>query len=368
MSNDWWTSSTSSTSNLNSNPNTQPFHTPQRPSQFQAHHQNSISRSTRFASNNVGDELDSEDLKMADSIKFLPSFANSPAGKLALGTSPQNTMSPNSATASMGQSMGVGGVGSPNEGRRSPGVRERVERDSPRHHRRSLLHQNSQLGSSILGGGGGGMAIDEDMPPTASLRDSVSENFNGQSQYRGNESGNPVDLPTPPTLLPTTSTTSLHVFGPPLPILASLQPYLSQFGTIQSYQPGPECSNWYIIQYTNPVSASYALRRHGDIIQGRYMIGFKVQNENSSNGLTVVPNSSTNQSTGTGAGTPIRVQEGKSIVKTRQPPQPIQKVNSTTSGGGNDYSWDELEDEGSKGGWSGWVSERLLISALLMMI
>lgn len=67
---DWWTTST--TSHV-------PFHTPSRPS----HHLASSSALTRprFA----GDELDPEDAKMAEGIKFLPSFASSPAGKLALG-------------------------------------------------------------------------------------------------------------------------------------------------------------------------------------------------------------------------------------------------------------------------------------------
>ncbi|WVW87092.1 hypothetical protein I302_109149 [Kwoniella bestiolae CBS 10118] len=346
MSNDWWTSSSSSTPQ-------QPFHTPQRPGQFQ--HSNSTNRSTRFSSNNVGDELDSEDLKMADSIKFLPSFANSPAGKLALGTSPQNSMSPSAGFGAVNNTMSMGGVGSPNEGRRSPGVRERVERDSPRHHRRSLLHQNSQLGSSSAFGGG--MAIDEDMPPTASLRDSVNENGNGAMQIRNNEVNNAVDLPIPSTLLPNQSTTSLHIFGPPLPILSSLQPYLSQFGPITSFAPGPEGSNWYIVQYSNPVSASYALRRHGDILQGKYMIGFKVVNESSQNGFTQSPGQGQGQMTSSGVGTPIRVQEGKSIVKPRA--APVKKVvNANGGGGGNEYNWDDTEEE-QKNGWGGWVSERL---------
>ncbi|KAK4684891.1 hypothetical protein P7C73_g5277, partial [Tremellales sp. Uapishka_1] len=119
-SSDWWTQSTSS------------LHTPQRP----------LTRS-RFAPT-PGDELDPEDARMADSIQFLPSFANSPAGKLALGTSPASASSPppqrRSPTARFNSSL-TGGAES-----------------SPRNSRNRTI--TSQL-------------VDDEMPPTTSLRDSV---------------------------------------------------------------------------------------------------------------------------------------------------------------------------------------------------
>ncbi|WWC92640.1 uncharacterized protein L201_007599 [Kwoniella dendrophila CBS 6074] len=401
MSNDWWTSSQS-----NSNSSSQyqqqhqhQFHTPQRPN---FHSQSSLNGSSRNYNNRYisagGDELDSEDLKMVDSIKFLPSFANSPAGKLALGSSPQSN-SGGGGGGGNSQSIGGGGfgfgtsstnnnnnnhnnstnIGSPNDsntGRRSPGVstnnRDRPERDSPRHHRRSLLHQNSQLGnSSVFGGGnnGGGMMIDEDMPPTASLRDSISGNNNNnsnqqqsQSQIRNNESSQSNELPQPSTLIPSSSTTSLHVFGPPLEILADLKEYLMQFGSIESYKKGPEGSNWFIVSYHNPVSASYALRRHGDILNGKYMLGFKVKNDQSSNGFQQQQQQQqqiSNNNRESTAGTPLKIQN-QSIVKQKQPPVSSTKklVQSSNNSNQNEYNWDDQDDQ-NKNGWSGWVSERL---------
>nr|XP_018260101.1 uncharacterized protein I303_07018 [Kwoniella dejecticola CBS 10117]OBR82259.1 hypothetical protein I303_07018 [Kwoniella dejecticola CBS 10117] len=405
MSNDWWTNSTSSSHGSTQTQSNGTYFTPQR--------QNTLSRSQRYAygsgqgqGQNVGDELDSEDLKMVDSIKFLPSFANSPAGKLALGSSPQNqNQFPSGATSSgnnasqpfgsfgaggagtgfnqggMGMSIGSPGSGNNNnldrseQGRRSPGVstsmRER-ERDSPRHHRRSLLHQNSQLGNSFAGPGGAAYSqLDEDMPPTASLRDSISGNGGGNSgggQVRNSNEASALELPTPQTLLPSSNTTTLHIFGPPVDVLSTLKPYLGQFGNITSFAPGPEGSNWYIVTYDSPISASYALRRHGDILNGRYMIGFKVHSDSSSNGCTLSstqnPNSNSTQNqqlqgnNNSGAGTPIRIQD-KSIIKPRQqPPNHSQhSTSATTQRPNNDYAWDDNEEQAS--GWSGWVSERL---------
>ena len=94
MSNDWWTQSTTAP------PSSYTYHTPSRPNLPRA----------RFA----GDELDPEDAKMAEGIKFLPSFASSPAGKLALGQSP--------AAGGMGMGMGMSGGSSPGN-RRSPTAR-----------------------------------------------------------------------------------------------------------------------------------------------------------------------------------------------------------------------------------------------------
>ncbi|WVQ95896.1 hypothetical protein IAU59_002995 [Kwoniella sp. CBS 9459] len=391
MSNDWWTSSTS----------TSTFHTPQRPGGGLTHStsSNALSSSrTRFAPHNstahahayghgnANDQLDPEDERMAEQIKFLPSFASSPAGKLALGTSPSQSTNMGFGAGSGGAGGGSGGgvagsggamgVSSPGEGRRSPTVGARFgnsvqERDSPRHHRRSLIHQPNSFGTGSAynagfgGAGAGGTAMDEDMPPTASLRDSTAD-----QGVRTAEVSQPVELPTPQSLIPSSTTTTLHIFGPPSDVLPTLKSYLTQFGAVESYKPGPDGSNWWIVNFGNPVSASYALRRHGEIINGRWMIGFKVANEGSTAGCTLVPGQSANQvqtqpnrGSSNGAGTPIRVQNGSIIKpKVNSTTQPITRTANnaigsvTNASSGNDYAWDEPENQG---GWGNWVSERL---------
>ncbi|ODN79288.1 hypothetical protein L202_03300 [Cryptococcus amylolentus CBS 6039] len=316
MSNDWWStpSRTAPTPNLT---------------------RSQSLRQSRYAPT-AGDELDPEDAKAADAIKFLPSFASSQAGKMTLGTSPTG-----------GMSTYGGYVGSPQGERRSPQGRlsgSVHEANSPRHttRARTLAHQSSVLGSSYNPN-----AMDEDMPPTASLRDSVTDTRSAPVLATN-------ELPTPPSLIPTRTTTSLYIFGPPSAILSTLEPYLAQFGTVQSYHPGPEGSNWYIVEFATPLAASYALRRHGDIIQGKWMIGFKVGNGGSMEGFNagaaaeggeavVVPPPA--------AGTPIRVQNA-SILRPKPVPQAVVKAAKS----GNEYAWDEPEGQP---GWTGWVTERL---------
>lgn len=163
MSNDWWSQTPSRYTST-------PIHPTLSRSQ-------SVSQSTRtrFA----GDELDPEDSRAADAVKFLPSFASSQAGRVALGTSPTGGMSMS--------------VGSPQGERRSPqgrlsgSVHERCvyvyhfcvigkltgDSNSPRHITRARsLAQSAALSSSTANGPA---PMDEDMPPTASLRDSVTE-------------------------------------------------------------------------------------------------------------------------------------------------------------------------------------------------
>jgi hypothetical protein len=103
MSNDWWGNAASPS-------------TPLR--------QNSLGRSGQQASR-FNDELDAEDMKMADGVKFLPSFSTSTAGKLLGGSSvtPSNGLG-------MSSSSGAGGPGSPGgfsppgmSSRRSPNTR-----------------------------------------------------------------------------------------------------------------------------------------------------------------------------------------------------------------------------------------------------
>ncbi|OXC85498.1 hypothetical protein J005_02125 [Cryptococcus neoformans] len=321
MSNDWWSQTPSRYTST-------PIHPTLSRSQ-------SVSQSTRtrFA----GDELDPEDSRAADAVKFLPSFASSQAGRVALGTSPTGGMSMS--------------VGSPQGERRSPQGRlsgSVHESNSPRHITRARsLAQNAALSSSTANGPA---PMDEDMPPTASLRDSVTET-RVATVVASNE------LPTPPSLLPTKSTTTLYIFGPPPNILSTLQPYLTQFGPIASYRPGPEGSNWYIVEYTTPMGAAYALRRHGEVLGGQWMIGFKVAIGGAMEGIGSAPGEgdaqgSSSQVPPPTAGTPIRVQH-KEILR----PKVVQPVVAKAAvKSGNDYAWDEPE---GSGGWTGWVSERL---------
>ena len=107
-SSDWWTSSTSQ------------LHTPQRPSSVPILNNRLLASGStaRFA----GDELDPTDAEMADGINFIPSFASSPAGKMAMGMSMGMGMtgSPGGGVGSSGP--GSGGI-SPPANRRSPTAR-----------------------------------------------------------------------------------------------------------------------------------------------------------------------------------------------------------------------------------------------------
>ena len=102
MSNDWWGNS--------ANPST-----PLR--------QNSLGRSSN-QNNRFNDELDAEDAKMADGVKFLPSFSASTAGKLLGGSSatPGNVLG---MSSSSGAGPGSPGGFSPPgmSSRRSPNTR-----------------------------------------------------------------------------------------------------------------------------------------------------------------------------------------------------------------------------------------------------
>ncbi|ORY34563.1 hypothetical protein BCR39DRAFT_513394 [Naematelia encephala] len=279
----------------------------------------STSHRTRFA----GDQLDPDDERMADGIKFLPSFASSPAGKFALGNSPANSTSPTAARSP----RGAGGV---------------VESSSPRNTRSrpSTSHQ------PIL--------LDEDAPPTTSLRD-ISDSHRSSSSMALTASSPPPpsSLPTPPSLLATPQTTSLHVFGPPPEQLHNLRAYLEQFGQVVAYKSGPSGSNWWTVEYASPTSASWALRRHGDIVSGRWMIGFKIGGAGSLAGCTLVdghtPPSAVGageMGMGSGAGTPIRPQSAAGAL--RKPKVQVKP--------GEEIPWDEGDVQQ---GWTGWIAERM---------
>lgn len=106
------------------------------------------------------------------------------------------------------------------------------------------------------------------------------------------------------------------------------------------------------------MGAAYALRRHGEVLGGQWMIGFKVAIGGAMEGIGSAPGEgdaqgSSSQVPPPTAGTPIRVQH-KEILR----PKVVQPVVAKAAvKSGNDYAWDEPE---GSGGWTGWVSERLV--------
>ncbi|GMK59360.1 hypothetical protein CspeluHIS016_0703750 [Cutaneotrichosporon spelunceum] len=227
----------------------------------------------------------------ADAPKFLPSFVGSPAGKLALGTSP-------------------GSVSSPPAPKRSPTARFSV----------SMADSAS---SPHLSRSTRAPAAEDDIP-TESLHD---------------EPVRPVpaapESTVPPALEAGADTNTLHVWGPPPEHLAALRAYLEGIGPVVSYVPGPEGSNWWTVTYATPLAASFALRRHGEIVSGRWMLGFKVAGPGSTQGLTLVSGISP-VAPSTGAGTPVQLHTGNII---RAKPKPQAQT--------DDYAWEESEQQPS---------------------
>lgn len=66
------------------------------------------------------------------------------------------------------------------------------------------------------------------------------------------------------------------IFGPPLDMIANLHNLFESCGPVRSYRQGPEACQWYILEYEDPVSAGYALRKHGEVVAGRYILGVRV--------------------------------------------------------------------------------------------
>jgi hypothetical protein len=138
----------------------------------------------------------------------------------------------------------------------------------------------------------------------------------------------------PPALEPGVETATLHVFGPPAEHLASLRPYLEDIGPVVSYAPGPEGSNWWTVQYGTPVAASYALRRHGEIVSGRWMLAFKVAGPGSTQGVTVVNGATTVIPPTVGAGTPIPI-KNTNIMRAKPAAPKAQE----------EYAWEQPEQQ-----------------------
>lgn len=174
------------------------------------------------------------------------------------------------------------------------------------------------------------------MIPTASLHDDPVRPASAPAQAA---SASSTALAAPPALEPLSDTTTLHVWGPPPEHLAALRPYLESIGPVVSYVPGPEGSNWWTVTYANPLGASYALRRHGEIVSGRWMLGFKVAGPGSTQGLTLVNGVGAAQQVvpaSGGVGTPIQIKSGNII---RAKPKPPTQT--------DDYAWEENEQQPS---------------------
>lgn len=192
-----------------------------------------------------------------------------------------------------------------------------------------------------------------------------------------------TDLSSPVlhTSSPAPTTASLHVFGPPPHLLPELRNYLSQCGTLVSLVPGPEGSNWITVTYSAEWEAALLLRRNGDIVGGKWLLGVKLAGPGSLAGCsldsaTAQRGSSSTSTTQTaspatftsGVGTPVRLLgvDTASIYKPRA---------HVISGAGNsadaaDYDWDERPgtnasgDRLGNGGFFGRVGE-LVVSAML---
>ncbi|KAL1412616.1 hypothetical protein Q8F55_000363 [Vanrija albida] len=280
---DWWT---------------QPA-TPARASSFATPARASMSSSrSRFVS-------DDPDPSASDGPKFLPSFAQSPAGKVALG-------SPSASAAS------------PPVIKRSPQTRFTAAslNESASSPRQSLALSRSARPS-------GPVPMDEDPIPTSSLYDDSAS-----SSRPAPPAATPQPaLATPSTLEANADTTTLHVFGPPVEHLSALRPYLENIGPVVSYVPGPDGSNWWTVQYADALFASYALRRHGEIVSGRWMLAFKVAGPGSTQGLTLVNGVAPPVgNTQAGPGTPFEI-KSTNIIRAK-PKQEVQK---------DDYAWEEPE-------------------------
>lgn len=171
--------------------------------------------------------------------------------------------------------------------------------------------------------------MDEDVIPTFSLHDEPARSASAPVA----QTPHSQTLPTPPALEPSADTVTLHVFGPPPEHLAQLRPYLENIGPVVSYVPGPQGSNWWTVTYANPLAASYALRRHGEIVSGRWMMGFKVAGPGSTSGLTLVDGVAP-PAASDGVGNAIEV-KNQNIIKAKPKPQAPS----------DDYAWDEPEQQ-----------------------
>jgi hypothetical protein len=164
-------------------------------------------------------------------------------------------------------------------------------------------------------------------------------------------------------------------------MLPNLRTYLEQCGTIVSLVPGPEESNWITVTYAAEWEAAMLLRRNGDVVGGKYLLGVKLAGPGSLAGCSL--NTQTGQrnaaqssqatepaSFASGVGTPMRMMSADvpSIFKPRT---------GTASGSGGmidaaDYDWDErpgrsTQAQNAQSGFLGRVGE-LVVSALNLLL
>lgn len=165
---------------------------------------------------------------------------------------------------------------------------------------------------------------DEDGIPTSSLHDDPPARAAPQG---------PASIPVPPALEPDADTTTLHVFGPPVEFLSTLRAYLESIGPVVSYIPGPDGSNWWVVTYGDPLAASYALRRHGEIVNGRWMLGFKIAGPGSTQGLTLVSGVGPAPVNSSAAGNAVELKSA-SIIRPKPKASEVAK---------EDYAWEEPE-------------------------
>ncbi|KAK1923389.1 hypothetical protein DB88DRAFT_491022 [Papiliotrema laurentii] len=294
----------------------------------------STSGRARFA----GDELDPEDSKSAENVKFFPSFSSTPAGK--------------AYQASGGVIAGGGGgsVGSPGAGGGSPGVRR-----SPQHRFSFGTSPNDAMSPRNRGATGRSTTqytpqspIDEDGPPTLSLRDapsspppsSLSTTQPTQTSLLPANSSSFSAIPPPPGLRATSETTTLYVFGPPPDQLPLLREWLEECGQITAYFPAVQGGFYYQVTYASPIGASYALRRHGEIVGNKWMVGFKVVEP----GQGVSPPDAASGGIGHSSipGSRIVVQDKGNVIK----PKTAAAAGTAQKRGQEGNGWDEGEAPG----------------------
>lgn len=172
----------------------------------------------------------------------------------------------------------------------------------------------------------------------------------------------------PSTLTHSPENTTLLIFGPPLETLEHLRQLFDSLGPVRSYRAGPEGCQWFVLEYEDPVSAAYALRKHGEVVGGRWILGVRVGDVGSPSAVppdwtlgtgTVSGTGTTNGGSGGGEGgmirrgerqigTPIRLQQA-SVMKTPGTAGGVGGLQKSNEG----YGWDEEEQKGN------WILEKL---------
>jgi hypothetical protein len=162
----------------------------------------------------------------------------------------------------------------------------------------------------------------------------------------------------PPHLTHTPDNKTLLIFGPPYDTLDQLRNLFESLGPVRSYRPGPEGCQWYILEYDDPIGAAYALRKHGEIVGGRWILGVRVGDvgipsappppdaRGGSGGGNTNRNQVARWSNERQIGTPVRM-HNSSVMKA-----PGSGANGARRDEG--YGWEEEEVKGN------WILEKLV--------